>query len=161
MFLLVLACLACGDDEATPASTAPGIDHFGGILRFDANGQPLGGDTTDWRTDLRFTTEEQALFGEFSASLPPCNGAVPPAIAPYPNPFGEVLNLRTTNAFLTSNRVRIVDRNYRVYYRNEDLPQVVSIDTRGFPVGDTLRVYYQFEALNCAYRGYGDILREN
>ncbi len=163
LILLLASLTGCDPHPDEPQSENPKI-YFTGITKVDENGQALAeGDSTDWRTDDAWTTQEKALFAP--NTLFQCGPSDSVEVYQFPNPCKEVFAMGFKTQSGLTWRFRILDENFKLlkeYDWVQPAPNYNSIyfKTDDFPK-DTIRVYYQVEKSGCVWRGHGDVLVEN
>ena len=149
---------ACEDDNSGPTDppSEPVITNFGGLLLTDANGNPLGGDPTDWQSTDTWTDAETSLFSDGFSEDCVLNDEL--VIAAYPNPATNPIAFYHGAPDNSEVQIRIIDRNYQLLYEQDEVPANFQLNTDDLPKNDTLRVLYKLLGPDCELRGHGDIL---
>jgi len=130
---------------------------FTGITHMDKFGTMEGeADTSDWRCDDKWNTNEKALFTDsFSETCKP----VQYKAMFYPNPCRSKSTLYFIKDSNVRVSIRIVDKNLNVIMHSDSIRRpIIPIDLSSITADDTIRVYYKFITKDkCEYKGHGDI----
>lgn len=152
----IVSLIACSKDKEDAKKDSKII--FKGITMLDEMGNPLSNpDTTDWRFDDKWTTEEEDLFAVKNAGS---NQKCLTQIIFYPNPFQD-LSIIHLNNFPNSSRmsIRLVNKDFKILLKKDSIYGSIYFSPRDVSSYDTLRLYYKLtDALNFEHRGHGDIL---
>ena len=154
--VFIVSLIACSKDKEDAKKDSKII--FKGITMMDEMGNSLSNpDTTDWRFDDKWTTEEEDLFAVKNANS---NQKCLTTIILYPNPFQDVFRINLNN-FPNSSRmsVRLVNKDFKVLLKNDSIYGSIYFWPSDVSSYDTLRLYYKLtDPLNFEHRGHGDIL---
>ncbi len=154
---MVFVMINCSPDSSQETSIT-----FKGVIHFDENGSPIGGDFDDdgdWQIGDIWIDEEEELF-DSELQMINCDVNETYFCSPFPNPCTDVLNLFIGQPDGSTIDLRFVDEDLNIVIEFDDLiSNTLSIQTANL-AKDTFRIYYRFQHDDCEFRGHGDILVE-
>ena len=92
--------------------------YFKGITKRNDMGELISNDTSDCRFDDKWSTKEDNLFSvKYKSSDQKCTTV----IGLYPNPIQDIFRLYLTNPAQSRLSVRLVNKDFKVIFKNDSI----------------------------------------